>query len=101
MSGVWDDITGTYRESYQEALARSLVGQKEPGLTEQQLAERIVAGRERLRQHDAYFSGGFLNIDEQHIVSLELARQFGFQPHQSRELPDGQPGDDDGIGNDA
>lgn len=100
MSRAFDDLGGK-AETYEDALARSLVGQKEPGLTEQQVADKIVAGRERLRLHDAYFADGFLPVDEQRQVSLELARQFGFTPHQSRELPDGQMGDDDGIGNDA
>ncbi len=98
MSGVWDDINGIHRESYSEALARSLVHQKEPELTEAERAARIVASRERQRMHDAYFADGFLPVDEQRIVSLELARQFGFTPHQSRELPDGQMQDEDGMG---
>ena len=100
MSRAWDDLGGS-RETYEQALARSLVNQREPELTEQERADKIVAGRERLRQHDAYFADGFLPVDEQRQVSLELARQFGFTPHQSRELPDGQMPDDDGIGNDA
>ena len=115
MSSAWDDLGGRplppndpywaernaarHAETYQEALARSLVNRKVV-LTEQEMAERVVAGRERMRQHDAYFADGFLPIDEERIISRELARKLGYQPHQSREQ-EGQMPDDDGIGDDT
>lgn len=93
MSKAWDDLGGRpvpdsdpywdarnaamHRETYAEACARSVVLQPTAALTEQELAEREVEGRERMRRHDAYFADDFLSLDEERIISKALARRLG------------------------
>ena len=95
MSKAWDDLgarplpdtdpywdarnAASHRETYQEAIARSVVLQPAVALTEQELADRIVAGRERMKMHDARFADNFLSVDEERLVSRTLARQLGSQ----------------------
>ena len=97
MSSAWDDLGGR-RETYAEAMARAVVLQPRQE-SEQEAAERIVAGRERMRRHDAHFAPEFLSIDEERLISRELARQLGHielrAPRDERLMDD-----DDGINGD-
>lgn len=78
MSGAWEDIAGTNRpETYEAALARWNATRTESTMSEQAMAEKLVADRERVRRHDAYFADAFLSVDEQRLVSIELARKLG------------------------
>lgn len=107
MSKAWDDLgarplpdTDPYwdtrnamqhRETYAEALARSVVVRPTVALTEQELAEREVAARERMRQHDRRFSEDFITGPEQQLVSRVLARQLGSYFNDGSDTP----GDDE------
>jgi len=82
---------GGKRETYAEALARSLVAAPKAAMTEQEVAARIVAQRERQRQHDAYFATDYIEGPEATLVSRALAKQLG---HFINE-PDDRPGGDD------
>ena len=76
---VWDEtIGGRPKESYQEALARSLVGKPEAPMTEQELAAKLVADRDRMRRMDELFRDNFLSVSEQVVVSVALARKLGY-----------------------
>lgn len=78
MSGAWEDITGSNRpETYAEAMARWNAIRTESTMSEQAMGDKLVADRERMRKHDAHFSGAFLSMDEQRLVSIELARKLG------------------------
>ena len=87
MTDAWDELGGR-RETYEQALARSLVNQREPELTEQQRAEIEVEARERMRKHDAHFSGGFISTDEQQLVSRTLAKRLGYHVGDPRVTGD-------------
>lgn len=104
MSKAWDDLGGRplpgtdpywdarnaadHHETYEEALARSLANRVTPGLTEQQLAEREVEGRERMRRHDLHFSSEFIGGGEQQLVSRALARQMGSYFNDNTDTPE-------------
>ena len=93
MSGAWDDIGATpAAESYEQALARSLVGQKTAPLTEQQLAEREIEARERMRLHDEFYRRDYIQGTEAMLVSRALAKQYGVHIN---EPDDDRPGGDD------
>lgn len=97
MTDAWEETTGR-RETYAEALARSVVCRPATALTEQEIAERIVTQRERMKLHDDFYRDDFITGPEARLVSVALARQYGVNISQARELPDGQMQDDDGIG---
>jgi hypothetical protein len=75
---AFDDLGGQ-AESYQEALARSNAALRPnaAALTEQQIAEREVEARDRMRRHDLHFSAEFIGGGEQNLVSRSLAKQLG------------------------
>jgi hypothetical protein len=83
MSGAYDDLGGR-KETYAEALARWNASRTDVAMTEQQLADKIVRDRERMRQHDARFADGFITVEEQRLVSIDLARKMGHMPAQER-----------------
>lgn len=92
MSKAWDDLGGfAPRETYEEALARCEVLRPTVALTEQELAAREIAGRERMRRHDLYFSAEFIGGGEQQLVSRTLARQMGSHFNDGSDTP----GDDE------
>lgn len=64
-------------ESYQDALARSIVLRPSQALTEQEIAARIVEGRERMKAHDRVFASDYLSIGEERIISRALAKKLG------------------------
>lgn len=86
------DLDNPYRrfkpETYEEALARSLVSQREPELTEQQRAEREMAARERMRRHDRLFAHDFISPIEQQLVSRSLAKRLGYTIGDDRATGD-------------
>lgn len=75
-------------ETYAEALARSVVNRHAPALTEQQVAEREVAARDRMRRHDRLFADDFISGPEQVLVSRALAKQCGFTVGSERATGD-------------
>ena len=109
MAGVWDDLGGrplpgedpywtsrnaaTHRETYTEALARSIVGKPQAELSEQQQAERLVESRERMRKLDGLLAHEFISPVEQVIVSRTLAKKLGY--HVGDDRATGQPDIDD------
>jgi len=90
MTGVWSDITGTnHPETYEMALARSLVNQPQAAKTEAEIAAKLVADRERMRMHDRVLADNYLTINEQVIMSITLARMLGYAPHETAPDNDG------------
>lgn len=88
MSGIWDEITGRARlETFAEAMERHKANQAGLVANEQETAAMIVAKRELMRRHDARFSDGFIQADEQRLVSIELAKKLGHLPSQE-QYPD-------------
>ncbi len=78
MSRAWDELGGS-RETFAAALARSNAALRPNAapLTEQELAAREIAARERMKLHDRVFADNYLTGPEQQLVSRSLARQFG------------------------
>ena len=68
---------GGKRETYSEALARAFVLRPVATLTEQEIAAKIVADRERMKMHDRAFRDDFIQGTEATLVSRTLARQYG------------------------
>jgi len=64
-------------ETYEQMLARSLVGKSKDEMTEQERAAKIIEDRERLKKHDTRFATGFLNMGEERLISRTLAKQYG------------------------
>ncbi len=91
MSDPYSELGGR-AETYEEALARCIVLRPAAAKTEAEIAADIVASRERMRVHDAYFSMGFISNGEAQMVSREVARQWG---HFINEPDDDRPGGDD------
>jgi hypothetical protein len=88
MTDAWEDLGNTRKETFTEALARSNAELRPTvALTEQQLAEREVEGRERMRRHDLHFSAEFIGGGEQQLVSRSLARKLGSHWNDTRDLP--------------
>lgn len=92
MTPAYDEIftrpTGDRAEFVRQAIAASPLFRAEAGETEQEAAARIVASRDRMRQHDAYFADEFISPAEQHIISRTLARKLGYQVGDDRETGD-------------
>ena len=86
------DMDNPYRrfkpETYEQALARCIVLQRDPELTEQQRAEREVEARERMRRHDLHFADDFISGPEQQMVSKTLAKRLGFNVGDERVTGD-------------
>ncbi len=85
---IWQRPSVSKAERVAELLARSPLFQPEAAMSEQEQAERIVAGRERQRQHDAYFADEFISPGEQHVISRTLAKRLGFHVGDDRVTGD-------------
>ena len=91
MTDAWEETIGR-RESYQEALSRSLVAAPKSAMTEQELADKIVSERERMRLHDEFYRRDYIQGTEAMLVSRALAKQYGVHIN---EPDDDRPGGDD------
>ena len=76
MIDAWSDLQGR-GESYEEALARSVVLRPSQALTEAEIAAKIVESRERMKMHDSRFRNEYISGPEQVMISRKLARILG------------------------
>lgn len=77
MTDAWEEL-GNRRETFAEAMARSLVNTPEAGaMTEQELAEKIAADLARVERHDRILADDYVTVGDRRI-SRALAKQLNY-----------------------
>lgn len=77
MTNAWEEL-GNRRETFAEAMARSLASTPEAGtMSEQELAEKIAADLARIERHDRILAADYVTVGDRRI-SRALAKQLNY-----------------------